>query len=164
MSFNHFDSEGRAHMVDVSAKEHTHREAVVEACVGLGSDLLKQILDRDLTKGDVLGVARLAGIAATKRTPDLIPLAHPLALHHVAVDFETDLETGVLLIRCTVRAHEKTGVEMEAMTGATVAGLTVYDMCKGVRREVELGPIRLLKKSGGRSGTYIRSGTDEQES
>ncbi len=141
-------------MVDVSAKEHTHREAVVEACVTLGPDLLGQILDRNLTKGDVLGVARLAGIAATKKTPDLIPLAHPLALHHVAIDFETDTGAGVLRICCTVRAHEKTGVEMEAMTGATVAGLTVYDMCKGVRRDIELGPVRLLHKSGGRSGTY----------
>ncbi|MDX2475486.1 MAG: cyclic pyranopterin monophosphate synthase MoaC [Candidatus Krumholzibacteria bacterium] len=156
MSFNHFDSEGRAHMVDVSAKDHTHREAVVEARVTLGADLLGRILDRDLTKGEVLGVARLAGIAATKKTPDLIPLAHPLALHHVAIDFETDTEAGVLAIFCTVRAHEKTGVEMEAMTGATVAGLTVYDMCKGVRRDIELGPVRLVRKSGGRSGLFER--------
>ncbi len=143
-------------MVDVSAKERTHREAVVEARVTLGADLLARVLDRSLTKGDVLGVARLAGIAATKKTPDLIPLAHPLALHHVAIDFETDRDAGLLLIRCTVRAHEKTGVEMEAMTGATVAGLTVYDMCKGVSRDIELGPVRLLRKAGGRSGLYER--------
>jgi len=145
-------------MVDVSGKEPTHREAVVEARVELGSDLLHQILDRQVTKGDVLGVARVAGIAATKKTPDLIPLAHPLALHHVAIDFEPDAEAGVLLIRCTVRAHEKTGVEMEAMTGATVAGLTVYDMCKGVRRDIVLGAVYLVRKSGGRSGLYERKG------
>ncbi len=156
MSFNHFDSEGRAHMVDVSGKDLSHREAVVEARVETGAELLGQITDRTLVKGDVLGIARLAGIAATKKTPDLIPLAHPLALHHVAIDFETDLDAGVLLIRCTVRAHERTGVEMEAMTGATVAGLTVYDMCKGVRRDITLGPVRLLRKSGGRSGVYER--------
>ncbi len=156
MSLNHFDTEGRAQMVDVSAKDATLREAVVEACVAVGPELLTRILDRDLTKGDVLGVARLAGIAATKKTPDLIPLAHPLALHYAAIVFETDPPLGVLRIRCTVRAHEKTGVEMEAMTGATVAALTVYDMCKGVRRDIVLGSVRLLSKSGGRSGLYER--------
>jgi len=154
VSFNHFDSEGQAHMVDVSAKETTLREAVVEAYLALGPGLLARVLDRDLTKGDVLGTARLAGIAATKKTSDLIPLAHPLALHHVAISFAAEVETGRLKIQCTVRAHEKTGVEMEAMTGATVAGLTVYDMCKGERRDIELGPVRLLRKSGGRSGVY----------
>ncbi len=159
--FNHFDREGHAHMVDVSGKETTLREAVVEARVTVGPKLLQRILDRGLTKGDVLGVARLAGIAATKKTPDLIPLAHPLAVHHAAIAFEPDPAAGVLKIRCTVRAEEKTGVEMEAMTGATVAGLTVYDMCKGERRDIELGPVRLLRKSGGRSGLYQYDGDGE---
>lgn len=161
MPFNHFDSDGQAHMVDVSAKKATLREAVVEAQVTVGEELLNRILDRKLVKGDVLGVARLAGIAATKKTPDLIPLAHPLALHHVAIDFMPEVARGVLRIQCTVRAEEKTGVEMEAMTGATVAGLTVYDMCKGERREIELGPVRLLRKSGGRSGLYEFKATGE---
>lgn len=160
MSFNHFDGAGHAHMVDVSAKEPTLREAVVEALVSLGPGLLARVSNQDLSKGDVLGVARLAGIAATKKTPDLIPLAHPLALHHVAIDFQTDDVAGVLRIICTVRALEKTGVEMEAMTGATVAGLTVYDMCKGVCRSIELGPVRLLRKAGGRSGLYQREQSD----
>lgn len=155
-TFNHFDDDGRAHMVDVSSKEASLREAVVEARVTLGGDLLRQILDRGLTKGDVLGVARLAGLTATKKTADLIPLAHPIALHHAAIDFECDVDAGVLRILCTVRAVEKTGVEMEAMTGAVVAGLTVFDMCKGVRRDIELGGVRLLRKSGGRSGLYQR--------
>lgn len=156
MSFNHFDAEGRAHMVDVSTKEPSLREAVAEAQVVLGPALLGRILDHDLRKGDVLGVARLAGIAATKLTSQLIPLAHPLALTHTAVVLEPDTVAGVLRIECTVRAHDRTGVEMEAMTGATIAGLTVYDMCKGEDRDIELGPVRLLRKSGGRSGTYVR--------
>jgi cyclic pyranopterin phosphate synthase len=156
LSFNHFDKDGQAHRVDVSAKDATLREAVAEARVVLGGELLRQITDRSLAKGDVLAVARLAGIAAAKKTSDLIPLAHPLALHHVAIAYETDPDAGELVIRCTVRAHEKTGVEMEAMTAASVAGLTVYDMCKGVRREITLGPVSLLRKSGGRSGVYER--------
>lgn len=161
MSFNHFDEKGQAHMVDVSAKEVTLREAIAEAHVVLGGALLQQITRQDLAKGDVLGVARLAGIAAAKKTSELIPLAHPLALHHVAVDYTTDPDAGVLVIRCTVRAQEKTGVEMEAMTAAAVAGLTVYDMCKGVRREITLGPVSLVRKSGGRSGVYERRSSDE---
>jgi len=156
MAFNHFDADGRAHMVDVSAKEKTLREAEAEACVVLGTDLLNRILDRKITKGDVLAVARLAGIAATKKTPDLIPLAHPLALHYAAIDFQMDNEAGVVSVRCTVRAEDKTGVEMEAMMGATVAALTIYDMCKAVRKDIEVASVRLLRKTGGRSGSYER--------
>jgi cyclic pyranopterin phosphate synthase len=154
--FNHFDADGHAHMVDVSAKEKSLREALAAAQVVLGRYLLAQILDREIVKGDVLGVARLAGIAATKKTPELIPLAHPLALHHASIEFLTDKESGIIQVRCTVRAFEKTGVEMEAMTGATVAALTIYDMCKGVRKDIEVTAVRLLRKTGGRSGTYER--------
>lgn len=154
MNFNHFDGEGRAHMVDVSKKDPTDREARAEAVVHLGPKLLATVLDRGLTKGDVLGVARLAGIAAVKKTPDLIPLAHPLAIHHAAVDFIPDPDAGNLRVVCTVRAREKTGVEMEAMTGVSVAALAVYDMCKGQDKSITLGPMRLLYKSGGKSGTY----------
>ena len=154
MPFNHFDENGRAHMVDVSGKEPTLRRAEASAQVALGPQLLARITDQALRKGDVLGVARLAGIAATKRTADLIPLAHPLALDHVAVEFRTDSEAGTVTVVCSVGARERTGVEMEAMTGATVAALTIYDMCKGEDKGITIGPVRLLAKSGGRSGTF----------
>jgi len=140
VSFNHFDGEGRAHMVDVTSKDVTDREARAEATISLGADLLAAVLDRDIVKGDVFGVARLAGISAVKKTSDLIPLAHPLAIHHAAVEFTP---------------REKTGVEMEAMTGASVAALAVYDMCKGRDKSLAIGPVRLLYKSGGKSGTFI---------
>jgi cyclic pyranopterin phosphate synthase len=148
-------------MVDVSGKEPTDREARAEAVIHLGADLLTGVLDRNITKGDVFGVARLAGIAAVKKTPDLIPLAHPLAIHHAAVDFFPDPGAGAVRVVCTVRAQEKTGVEMEAMTGATVAALAVYDMCKGQDKSITLGPVRLLYKSGGKSGTYQVEGTPD---
>ncbi len=159
MSFNHFDDRGQAHMVDVSGKEPTLREARAEAVVQLGGDILAQIMDQAVSKGDVLGVARLAGIAAVKKTPDLIPLSHPLAIQYAAVDFSTDDDTGQVRVVCTVRALEKTGVEMEAMTGATVAALTIYDMCKGQDKRISLGPVRLLFKSGGKSGVFTAEGT-----
>ena len=152
MSFNHFDDKGRAHMVDVSGKDPTLREARAEARVVLGADLLTAVLDQAVSKGDVLGVARLAGIAAVKKTPDLIPLSHPLAIHHAAVDFDTT--TDSVRVVCTVRAFERTGVEMEAMTGATAAALTIYDMCKGRDKRISIGPVRLLFKSGGKSGVF----------
>jgi cyclic pyranopterin phosphate synthase len=156
LAFNHFDDEGRAHMVDVAAKEPTAREARAEAAVNLGSALLARVRDRAVAKGDVLAVARLAGLAAVKKTPDLIPLAHPLAVHHAAVDFAFDEEAGKIRITCTVRAVERTGMEMEAMTGAAVAALTIYDMAKGEDRGITLGPVGLVHKSGGKSGTWNR--------
>jgi cyclic pyranopterin phosphate synthase len=154
MNFNHFDSKGRAHMVDVSDKQPTLREARAEATVQLGSSLLARVLDTGLAKGDVLQVARLAGLSAVKKTSDLIPLAHPLAISHAAVEFLPDPETGTLKVLCTVKALEKTGVEMEAMTGATVAALTVYDMCKGSDKSISVQQVRLLFKSGGKSGVF----------
>jgi len=156
MTFSHFDGEGRAHMVDVSGKEPTLREALAEAVVTLDPDLLARVLEGPVGKGDVLGVARLAGIAAVKRTPELIPLAHPLAIHHAAVEFAPDLQDGNLAVRCRVRALDRTGVEMEAMTGAAVAALAVYDMIKGQDRSAAVARVRLLRKSGGRSGTWRR--------
>lgn len=156
MSFSHFDGEGRAQMVDVSGKEPTLREALAEAVVTLDRELLARILGGPLGKGDVLGVARLAGIAAVKRTPELIPLAHPLAIHHAAVEFAPDPDGGRLVVRCRVRAHDRTGVEMEAMTGASVAALAVYDMIKGQDRGAAIAQVRLLGKSGGRSGDWRR--------
>ena len=154
MSFNHFDDQGRAIMVDISAKAPTLRTAVAEAVITLRPDTLAAILEGRVTKGDVLGVARLAGIAAAKKTPELIPLSHPLAIHHAAIDFETDGATGTNRVRSTVRALERTGMEMEAMVAASVAALTIYDMCKGTEKGISIGPIRLLFKEGGKSGTY----------
>lgn len=156
MSFNHFNDQGQAIMVDVSGKEPTRRTATAAATVAMRPATLADLLAGRTTKGDVLGVARLAGIAAAKKTPELIPLSHPLAIHHVAVDFEPDPGTGIVTVRATVRAVERTGVEMEAMTAATVAALTIYDMCKGADKGITIGEIRLLFKEGGKSGTWQR--------
>ena len=159
MNFNHFDESGHAIMVDVSGKQPTMRTAVAAAEVRLSPELLAAIKTGGVAKGDVLGVARLAGIMAAKRTPDLIPLSHPLAIHNVTVDFETNEAAGMITARCTVRAFERTGVEMEAMTGAALAALTIYDMCKGSDKSITIGEIRLLFKEGGKSGVYDRSGS-----
>jgi cyclic pyranopterin phosphate synthase len=156
MQFNHFNSDGQAIMVDVSEKQPTMRTAVAEAVVLISDDLIEAIRSSGVAKGDVLGVARIAGIAAVKKTPELIPLSHPLAIHHVSVDFDTDSLAGQIRVSCTVRAYERTGVEMEAMTGASVAALTIYDMVKGADKSVSIGAIRLIYKEGGKSGIYQR--------
>ena len=156
MSFNHFDEQGQAIMVDVSGKEPTLRTATAQAVVRLRPETLQAILDGRMTKGDVLGVARLAGIAAAKKTPELIPLSHPLAIHHAAIEFATDPATGEIAVTATVRAFERTGVEMEAMVSASVAALTVYDMCKGSDKGITIGQVALLYKEGGKSGVYRR--------
>jgi cyclic pyranopterin monophosphate synthase len=156
MSFNHFDDLGRAIMVDISAKSATLRTAIASATVHMSKEILANIIEGKVAKGDVLGVARLAGIAAAKKTPDLIPLSHPLALHAVTVDFTTDLENGVVLVEAMVRAFERTGVEMEAMVSASVAALTIYDMCKGADKGIRIGEVKLLFKEGGKSGVYRR--------
>jgi len=126
------------------------------AKVYLRKETLADIMDGRVKKGDVLGVARLVGIAAAKKTPDLIPLSHPLALHAVSIDFRTDAETGTIEVESTVRAFERTGVEMEAMVSASVGALTIYDMCKGVDKGIRIGEIVLLYKEGGKSGVYRR--------
>ena len=156
MSFNHFDDQGRAIMVDISAKSATMRTAIATASVYLSKEILGNIIEGKVAKGDVLGVARLAGIAAAKKTPDLIPLSHPLALHAVTVDFTTDLDAGLVRVESMVRAFERTGVEMEAMVSASVAALTIYDMCKGADKGIRIGEVALLFKEGGKSGTYRR--------
>lgn len=156
MDFNHFDESGHAIMVDVSAKQPTLRTAIAAAEVRLSPELLTAISSGGVAKGDVLGVARLAGIMAAKRTPDLIPLSHPLAIHNVCVDFDICETYGVITARCTVRAFERTGVEMEAMLGASLAALTIYDMCKGSDKSITIGEIKLLFKEGGKSGIYQR--------
>jgi cyclic pyranopterin phosphate synthase len=156
MTFNHFDERGQAIMVDVSAKEPTMRLARAAATVFLRPETLASILEGGISKGDVLAVARLAGIAAAKKTPELIPLSHPLAIHHAAVEFTTDRATGKVIVEATVKAFERTGVEMEAMTSATVAALTIYDMCKGADKSITIGEIAMLYKEGGKSGVYRR--------
>lgn len=157
MAFNHFDESGNAVMVDVSGKTPTMRTAVAGAVLTLKPDTVQSIVEGRVAKGDVLGVARLAGIAAAKKTPDLIPLSHPLAIHHAAVDFKVDSENGRIEVIATVRAFERTGVEMEAMTSATVAALTVYDMCKGTDKGIVISDIALHYKEGGKSGIFQRS-------
>jgi cyclic pyranopterin monophosphate synthase len=156
MNFNHFDDKGQAIMVDVSAKQPTLRTAVAEASVLMSQETLAAVTGGGIAKGDVLGVARLAGIAAAKRTPELIPLSHPLAIHHVAVEFRAEPGAGRIRIEATVRAFERTGVEMEAMVAASVAALTVYDMCKGTDKGISIAEVRLLFKEGGKSGTWQR--------
>jgi cyclic pyranopterin phosphate synthase len=156
MSFNHFDARGQAIMVDVSGKVPTLRTAVAEAQVVMRPETLAAVIEGRMTKGDVLVVARLAGIAAAKRTPELIPLSHPLAIHHAAIDFDADPATGLIVVTATIRAFERTGVEMEAMVAAAVASLTIYDMCKGKDRSITIGKISLLLKEGGKSGVYKR--------
>ncbi len=156
MNFNHFDKRGQAIMVDISHKKKTLRTATASARVLMRPDILQAVVDGKTKKGDVLAVARLAGISASKKTPELIPLSHPLAIHHAAVDFTTDLDTGCVEVFATVRAYERTGVEMEAMVAASVAALTVYDMCKGADKSIRIEEVRLEYKEGGKSGVYKR--------
>ncbi|RMD60617.1 MAG: cyclic pyranopterin monophosphate synthase MoaC [Alphaproteobacteria bacterium] len=152
--FTHFDDEGKAVMVDVSGKAETARVAVAKGLVMMQPETLALIRDGGVKKGDVLSVARLAGIMGAKRTPDLIPLCHPLSLDAVTVDLTLVPERNAIEItaRCTVSG--RTGVEMEALTAVSVAALTVYDMCKAVDRGMVITDIRLTYKSGGKSGTY----------
>ena len=152
----HFNQAGEAHMVDIGDKASTARRAVAGGRIVMQPETLDLILEGKHKKGDVLGVARIAGIMATKRTADLVPMCHPLALTHVAVEFETDV--GESAVECTVTAETtgQTGVEMEALTGVQVALLTIYDMCKAVDRGMVIGDVRLLEKSGGKSGHWQR--------
>ncbi len=152
----HFDDQGAARMVDISGKEETIREAVAAGRVAMLPGTLRLILDRKVSKGDVLGVARIAGIMAAKKTSDFIPLCHALNLSSVEVAFEPDEDASCVNILATVRCTGKTGVEMEALAAVAAAGLTIYDMCKAVDRAMSVTDIRLMKKSGGKSGTFER--------
>ncbi len=152
--FTHLDAEGNAVMVDVSAKDATERTATAKGSVIMAPETLQRILDRGVKKGDVLSVAQLAGIMAAKRTPDLIPLCHPLMLTSVKVDLTCDPARHAVDIQATCRLTGQTGVEMEALTAVTVAALTVYDMCKAVDRGMRIEDVRLTHKSGGKSGTF----------
>ncbi|WP_158045518.1 cyclic pyranopterin monophosphate synthase MoaC [Skermanella pratensis] len=152
--FTHFDAEGRAVMVDVSGKDETERTATATGSVFMESETLAQIMSGGVKKGDVLSVARLAGIMGAKRTPDLIPLCHPLALTSVKVDLICDPDRNAVDITATCKLKGRTGVEMEALTAVSVAALTVYDMCKAVDRAMTIGDVRLAHKAGGKSGEY----------
>ncbi|MEO2019443.1 MAG: cyclic pyranopterin monophosphate synthase MoaC [Fuerstiella sp.] len=157
----HFDEHGASRMVDVSAKPVTQRFARAEGFVGMKSATLLTIQQKGMSKGDVLEVARLAGIMATKRTAELIPLCHSLGLDSAAISFNFESDTQ-LRIESTVSVSGRTGVEMEALTAVSVAALTVYDMCKSIDRDMEITGLRLLEKSGGRSGHDVRAGADKE--
>jgi cyclic pyranopterin phosphate synthase len=151
---SHLDAEGRARMVDVGAKDETERVAMAEGRVVMEAATLALIEGGTAPKGDVFAAARIAGIMAAKRTAELIPLCHPLALSAVAVEFAADRARSAVAITATCRLKGRTGVEMEALTAVSVAALTIYDMCKSVDRSMRIEGIRLLHKSGGKSGTY----------
>ena len=152
--FTHLDEEGRAVMVDVADKAETERRAVAKGRIFMAPETLALIRDGAVKKGDVLSVARLAGIMGAKRTPDLIPLCHPLALTSVKVELELDETASAVEITASCGLKGRTGVEMEALTAVAVAALTVYDMCKARDRAMRIGDLRLVHKSGGKSGTY----------
>ena len=153
--FSHFNSAGEAVMVDVSGKENTKRIAVAAGEIRMSAECFRKVTAGDMKKGDVLGVARIAGIMGAKKTSELIPLCHILQLTKVEIEFRFPGENRIEAV-CTAKTMGKTGVEMEALTGVSTAHLTIYDMCKAVDRSMEIGQIRLLEKSGGKSGTFRR--------
>ncbi|MCZ6799487.1 MAG: cyclic pyranopterin monophosphate synthase MoaC [Nitrospirae bacterium] len=159
--FTHFNESGRARMVDVSQKALTERVAVAQARVTMRSETLEHIQQGKIAKGDVLAVAQVAGVMGAKRTPDLIPMCHPLIITSVNIDFREEVNTSgvnrsAITIVATVKTTGPTGVEMEAMTAASVAALTIYDMCKALDKAMSFDEVFLVSKSGGKSGTYIR--------
>jgi cyclic pyranopterin phosphate synthase len=161
--FTHFNESGRARMVDISAKGSTERAAIAQAKVFLQPDTLEKIQRGKIAKGDVLAVAQVAGVMGAKKTPDLIPMCHPILLTSVDISFKEDPQLDhagrcSITIIATAKTTGPTGVEMEAMTAASVAALTIYDMCKAVDREMSFSEVCLLSKSGGKSGTYTREG------
>ena len=155
--FTHIDKEGRVRMVDVTEKKPTLRVAVARGVVSMSSETYEKILSQSVKKGNVLETARIAGIMAAKRTSELIPMCHPLNITHIAIDFSPDKAQNSIRIQAAVRAIDQTGVEMEALTAVSVAGLTIYDMCKSYDRAMTISDICLLEKSGGKSGLFIRN-------
>lgn len=154
--FTHIDEKGRVRMVDVSEKHPTRRQAVAGGRIVMALQTLEKIQNHVVRKGNVLETARIAGVMAAKRTADLIPMCHPLNLTHIQVDFTPDPEGPAIDIRAAVRMTSQTGVEMEALTAVSVAALTIYDMCKATDRSMVISDIRLMEKSGGKSGAWIR--------
>lgn len=156
MGFTHFNDEGRARMVDVSEKAQTLRTATAKATVYLNGETYNMVVEGKMKKGDVLAVAQVGGIMAAKRTFESIPMCHPISLTGADISFELDSEKHTIDIYATTKCKGETGVEMEALNAAATAALTVYDMCKAVQRDIEIGNIMLLKKTGGKSGEFIR--------
>lgn len=152
--WNHFDKSGNAVMVDVSGKEVTVRTASATGAIRVNEEIMDAVVHGNVKKGDVLGVARVAGIMAAKQTWSLIPMCHPLCIRKCTIDFETDVEKSEIRVISTVKVEEKTGVEMEALTAASVALLTIYDMCKAIDKRMEITGIHLLTKTGGKSGDF----------
>ena len=150
----HFDPAGNAVMVDVTEKAETHREAVAQGWIRLGDAAMKAVVEGTARKGDVLGVARVAGIMGVKRTPELIPLCHPLPIGKTTVDFRVDTSRNTVTAICAAKVTGQTGVEMEALTGVSVALLTIYDMLKAIDKRMEIGGIHLVTKTGGKSGAF----------
>ncbi len=157
INFTHFDEHGNARMVDVGPKPETFREAVAGGEISMSSETYDRVRSGGIAKGDVLGTARLAGIMAAKRVDSLIPLAHPLLITKAEIDFTFDTGTSTIGVVAKVSVTGKTGVEMEALTAVSIAALTIYDMCKAADRGMTINNIRLLSKSGGRSGSFKRS-------
>ncbi len=155
MEFTHFDGQGNAHMVDVSRKPDTAREATAKGSIFMSRECLLKVKEGVMAKGDVLGAARIAGIMGAKKTPELIPLCHGLNLSKLSMDFAIWEETGEIQASCTAKTTGKTGVEMEALTGVSTALLTIYDMCKAVDKGMEIGNIYLEHKAGGKSGEFF---------
>ncbi|MCX8022689.1 MAG: cyclic pyranopterin monophosphate synthase MoaC [Syntrophorhabdaceae bacterium] len=160
MKLTHIDREGKARMVDVTAKAKTEREAKAYGSVSMSPSTYKEIKKGEGPKGDIFTVAKIAGIQAAKKTSDLIPLCHPLAITHVDIEYRFLDESSTIEIISTVKIKGQTGVEMEAMTSAMVTALTIYDMCKALDKAIELGPFYLLEKSGGKSGSFRRKKDD----
>ncbi|MDY6837366.1 MAG: cyclic pyranopterin monophosphate synthase MoaC [Thermodesulfobacteriota bacterium] len=154
--FTHLDEEGKVRMVDVSEKPETAREAVAQGVVTMKPETFELIRDQKVKKGNVLEAARIAGVMAAKKTADLIPMCHPLSITYVQVDFHPDPETHSMRIESAVRVRGQTGVEMEALAAVAVAALTIYDMCKSYDRAMTITDVCLKKKSGGKSGTFVR--------
>jgi cyclic pyranopterin phosphate synthase len=157
-SLTHIDDEGRVRMVDVTAKAPTVRTAMAGGLISMNAETLDLIQNQKVKKGNVLETARIAGVMAAKKTADLIPMCHPLNITHIQIDFAPDAAKNCIGIEATVRAIDQTGVEMEAITAVSVAALTIYDMCKASDKEMTISQIQLLKKTGGKSGTYVRKG------
>lgn len=153
--FTHLDKDGRVRMVDVGGKSDTKRVAVAHGRIIMKPDTLTAILDQKVKKGNVLETARIAGVMAAKKTSDLIPMCHPLNITHARIDFHPDKESSAIHIEAEVSLTSKTGVEMEALTAVSVAGLTIYDMCKAYDKEMKISDICLKSKSGGKSGTFV---------
>ena len=152
----HLDEQGRARMVDVGSKRPTERIAVAQAQVFMKPETLTLVMDAGLKKGDALAVAQVAGIMAAKRTYELIPMCHPIKISAVNIEFSIDAESSSITVVATAKTRDRTGIEMEALTAAATAALTIYDMCKGVDRAITISNVQLQKKSGGRSGTFKR--------